>query len=186
VEFALVFPIFFVLLLAVIEFAFAFHALLSINFASRNGALIAAEAGNAIGADCIILKKVQDDLSPPAEDVKVLLTEIYWSDQNGNIIGGAVNNYDKSGSTSCLFPDGTTITVPFKATSTGYPEIARCNVVAGCGGGHNGVDTIGVRITYDYTWKTPLSNFIGLIGAPFTSSGYTFVQSNAMRMEPVL
>ena len=35
VEFALVFPIFFILLLGIIEFAFVFNAMLAVNFASR-------------------------------------------------------------------------------------------------------------------------------------------------------
>ena len=57
VEFALVFPIFFVLLMGMIEFGLVFNALLSINFASRDGSLIAAEAGNAVGSDCVILEQ---------------------------------------------------------------------------------------------------------------------------------
>ena len=47
VEFALVIPIFLVLLMAVIEFAFLMNGQLSINYATRDAALIAAEAGNA-------------------------------------------------------------------------------------------------------------------------------------------
>jgi hypothetical protein len=43
VEFALVFPLFITLMLFIIEFAFVFSALLGVNYASRNGALIAAE-----------------------------------------------------------------------------------------------------------------------------------------------
>ena len=50
VEFALVFPMFFILFLGVIEFAFSFNAILAVNFASRNAALAAAEAGATGGA----------------------------------------------------------------------------------------------------------------------------------------
>ena len=46
VEFALVFPIFLLLLFGIIEFAFVFNAQLSLNYATRDAALIAAEAGN--------------------------------------------------------------------------------------------------------------------------------------------
>ena len=55
VEFALVFPIFFTLLLGMIEFAFVFNAILAVNYAARDAALAAAEAGDRSGADCIIL-----------------------------------------------------------------------------------------------------------------------------------
>ena len=65
VEFALVFPIFFTLFLGIVEFAFAFNALLSVNFASRNAALAAAEAGNAAGADCVILSGIESDMTRP-------------------------------------------------------------------------------------------------------------------------
>jgi hypothetical protein len=43
------------------------------------------------------------------------------------------------------------------------------------------VDTIGVKVTYQHTWVTPLANLVGLGG-----TGTTLTQSNAMRMEPVL
>ena len=55
VEFALVFPIFILLIVGLIEFAFAFNALLSVNFASRDAALLAAEAGEDSGSDCVVL-----------------------------------------------------------------------------------------------------------------------------------
>ena len=45
--------------LGIVEFAFVFNALLSVNFASRNAALAAAEAGNAAGADCVILAGIE-------------------------------------------------------------------------------------------------------------------------------
>jgi hypothetical protein len=54
-------------------------------------------------------------------------------------------------------------------------------VVNGCGGLHTGLDTIGVQITYNYTWHTPLKGLLGFVGP-----GWTIVRSNAMEMEPVL
>ena len=52
VEFALVFPLFIVLLLSIIEFMFLFNAQLSLNYATRDAALVAAEAGARPDADC--------------------------------------------------------------------------------------------------------------------------------------
>jgi len=75
-------------------------------------------------------------------------------------------------------------TVPYSipvATPGTYPVATRCNVQAGCGSGHPAVDTIGVKITYQHTWVTPLANLVSLGG-----TGMTLTQSNAMRMEPVL
>ena len=51
----------------------------------------------------------------------------------------------------------------------------------GCDAGHLSVDTVGVKITYRHSWVTPLANLVALGG-----TGTTLVQSNAMRMEPVL
>ncbi len=178
VEFALVFPIFFVLLMGMIEFGLVFNALLSINFASRDASLIAAEAGNAVGSDCVILKKVEDAIGPPASTARVTEVRIYKADKNG-LPTGAVNVYPRSGSTPCTLPGGIAWTAPYNLTSGGYLETNRCNIQAGCGSG--GVDTIGVRITYHYTPFTPLGSFIGL-----GTTDYTMVESNAMRMEPVL
>ena len=55
------------LFLGIIEFAFAFNAILAVNFASRNAALYAAEAGTNAGGDCVILNSIEDDISAPGE-----------------------------------------------------------------------------------------------------------------------
>jgi Flp pilus assembly protein TadG len=182
VEFALVFPIFFVLLMGMIEFGLVFNALLSINFASRDGSLIAAEAGNASGADCIILDKIERSIGAPASTKRITEVRIYKADKNGNQVGSAVNVYLRTGTTTCTMSGGAPpVTVPYTLTgSAGYADVTRCNVQGGCGGS-GGVDTIGVKVTYSYTPFTPLGSFIGI-----GSTTYTLVESNAMRMEPVL
>ena len=184
VEFALVFPIFFVLLMGMIEFGLVFNALLSINFASRDASLIAAEAGNGAGSDCVILKKVEDSIGAPSNRTRVTEVRIYKANKNGLPSGSQVQVWTRTGSKTCTLPDNSTLTVPYTLSSGGYPESDRCNVQAGCPsmpGSPTAVDTIGVRITYHYTWFTPMGTFIGL-GA----TDYTMVESNAMRMEPVL
>ena len=184
VEFALVFPIFFTLLMAMIEFGLIFNALLSVNFASRDASLIAAEAGNAAGSDCIILKRVEDSISAPSSTTRVTEVRIYKANKNGLPSGSQVNVWARTGSKTCTLPDASTLTVPYSLSSGGYPESDRCNIQGGCPtlpGAPIAVDTIGVRITYHYTWFTPMGTFIGL-GA----TDYTIVESNAMRMEPIL
>ena len=195
VEFALVFPLFLLLVLSVVEFAFAFNANLAIAFASRDAALVAAEAGGVGTAtqankhllDCSIVKAVIDDMGAPADATKVSTIEIYKSDSNGAYFGGnsSLHNIWTYGTpTLCDFPVGIPdFTIPYSITTTGYAENQRCNVLKGCAGLNTTVDTIGVRVNYTYIWKTPLHYFGGLFGA---GSGWDFSRSNAMRMEPVL
>jgi Flp pilus assembly protein TadG len=194
----LVAPLFLVLMIGVIEFAFLMNANLSTSFATRDAALVAAEGGDSPGADCLILKKIEDDISAPADDAAITSVEIYWSDQNGNVKNGAINRYTRTPSTpawACPV-GGTTVTVHFGVppiTSLLYPETDRCNVIlgTGCSSGHTGLDTIGVKVTYQYIWHTPLRCLVGLLGTGSggcysNTAGWTLVSSNAMRMEPVL
>jgi Flp pilus assembly protein TadG len=213
VEFALVIPIFLVVLLAVLEFGFLLNGLLAINFATRDAALIAAEAGNAggsdqngadVAADCVVLQKVEQDVTAPANPANITQVQIYWTnaygqplDASGNVttLGSpsqAVDTWTRTGSDTCTFADGSKVKVPYTLTTPtampnpNYPDAARCNSVRGatdgsCQPGHPGLDTIAVQVTYHDTWRTPLHNLIGLLG-----SGWTLTQSNEMRMEPVL
>jgi Flp pilus assembly protein TadG len=177
----MIIPLFLVMVLSVFEFAFMFNALLSIGHATRDAALIAAEAGNAGSADCVILRAIEDDVTAPASKARITQVLIYRSDANGTVKNS--NTYVRSNSTTCTMADGKLLTVPYQATATGYPAATRCNIVAGCpiGAPTQTLDTIGVRITYTHNWVTPLANFIGGGGG-----STTVVQSNTMRMEPVL
>jgi Flp pilus assembly protein TadG len=192
-EFALILPIFLVLLMGVLEFGFVLNAVLGTNFAARDAALLAAEAGNAPGADCVILQSVENDVSAPASDTRILQVEIYRSDHNGGQIGGS-SIYSRSGSTTCTYPRGPSVTVPYTLTAAGYTESDRCNYLGGCPDlGRTELDTIGVSITYHYNWHTPLAALLQMLpghgvppGAPLPAPGYTIVKSSVMRMEPVL
>lgn len=188
VEFSLVFPIFILMLMATIEFGLAFNAVLNVNYASRNAALLAAEAGNTDGADCVILESVEEDIGTPSLDSAVQYVDIYWAEPDGAVKSGKVNHYVRAGSTTCTYRDGSTLTVPYTASVTGYPAVQRCNALKGCGADpdgatHPGLDTIGVAISYLHKWRTPMAAIIPGVGP---GSSFTFIRSNAMRMEPVL
>ncbi len=170
---------FFVLLLAVIEFAFALNALVSIDFATRDAALAAAEAGNTDDADCSILRALDGSMTAPANNSRVTEVRIFKADVNG-IALGPVNIYDRAGVTSCPLEDGTPATVAYRLLSGTYPEASRCNELEGCKVQPT-VDTIGVQISYGYGWVTPLHTFV-----PSMGPGYSMVKANAMRMEPIL
>ncbi len=95
VEFALVFPIFILLIIGLIEFAFAFNALLSVNFASRDAALLAAESGANTGSDCVILNSIDADVQLPASRIRISQVRIYWADDQGAEL--AANVYSRTG-----------------------------------------------------------------------------------------
>ena len=186
VEFGLVFPLFLIVMLGIIEFAFVFNAVLATDFASRTAALAGAEAGSAIGADCVILRSVERELGAPTDRTRIVTVAIYRSDTNGKQLGNAVMSYTRTGTTTCDLSDGDRISVPYSlAGPPGYPASDRCSVLLGCPAGpsgtHTGLDTIGVRIEYSHLWRTPLNNFL-----PGSGAGYVFFRSNAMRMEPIL
>ncbi len=182
VEFAMVFPIFVTLVMGLIEFSFVFNAMLSVNYAARDAALAAAEAGDTLGADCVILSTIESAIGAPTADDRIQMVEIYETTPNGGMTGTATI-YSRSGSTSCTFVDGTTATVPYSRTQNGYPEANRCNILGGCDLAlvNDTVDNVGVRVTYRHQWVTPLRNFVG--GGP---GGLLFDRSSIMRMEPVL
>ena len=146
-------------------------------FASRDGSMLAAEGGSLLGTDCLVLDRIERDIVSPASAIKLQQVEIYWADKNGGQIGSNHNVYDRSGSTTCDF-SGTTITVPYTLTTSGYMESDRCDVLAGCGGGHTSVDTVGVKVTYEHRWLTSF--------ARLTGPGVTFSQTTATRVEPQL
>ncbi len=179
-EFTLVFPFFLILLFAVIEFAFALNALLSIDYASRQAALAAAEGGNQLGADCSILRTVEESVQTPADASRITNVVIFKANANGVALGPQVT-YTRSASAAkpCPLPNGTPATLPYSFGGGSYTELTRCNVLAGCGS--RTVDTIGVEMTYVYRWHTPLPSLW-----PTGGTGYTMTKGNSMRMEPVL
>lgn len=182
VEFALVFPIFILLIIGLIEFAVLFSRILNVNYASRDAALIAAEVGDAAGGDCIILDTLDDALEGTTSRSDIEEVRIFWADANGVEKAGEANIYQRGGiGTSCTFATGVTVTVPYTAVSLNYSASERCSILAGCGALHPGPDIIGVAIEFHHDWLTPLPN---LVSVPPT--GIDFTRSNTMRMEPIL
>jgi Flp pilus assembly protein TadG len=174
----MVFPFFMIILFGVIEFAFALNGALSVDFATREAALAAAEAGAEPGADCSVLAVIDKSVSAPADDSRITEVRIYKSDPNGKAVSAATENvYARVGTPNC--PG-----LPYHLVKNGYPDTSRCVTLAGCGTGSSKtvtVDTIGVQMTYIYDWKTPLPRLL-----PMSGPGFTVTMNNAMRMEPVL
>ena len=175
VEFALLLPIVMLIVVGLMEFGMFLNSRNAVEFAARDGSMLAAEGGNTAGTDCVVLDKIERDIVSPARNIRIQNIAIYWSDRNGDQIGSSVNVYSRSGSTTCNYGGGTTLTVPYSLTTPNYVEGVRCDVLAGCGGSHPGLDTIGVKVTYQHRWITSLVQQTGLI---------TFSVSSGTRIEP--
>jgi len=160
VEFAIVLPALLLLILGIVEFAFVWNSRNTVLFASRDGAMLAAEGGNGFGTDCVVLDRIERDIISPSNAIRIQQVQLYWSDRNGDQIGAYTNVYDRSGSTTCDFGDGSTLTVPYTLSSPGYP------------------DTIGVRVTYRHTWITSFARIAG--------GGVVFTETSIARGEPQL
>ena len=163
------------IVVGLMEFGMFLNSRNAVEFAARDGSVLAAEGGNAAGTDCVVLDKVERDIVSPARNIRIQTIAIYWSDRNGAQIGTNANLYTRSGTTTCTYGGGASLTVPYTLTTPGYVEGARCDVLAGCGGAHPGLDTIGVKVTYQHRWITGIVQQTGLI---------TFSLASATRMEP--
>jgi Flp pilus assembly protein TadG len=179
VEVALILPILLFVIVGTIEFSLLLNARNTVSFASRDGSMLAAEGGSRAGTDCVVLSQVEKDLLAPASAIKVLQVTVFWSDQNGKEIGSNHNLYTRGGAHTCSYGDGTTVTVPYTLTYSGYNESVRCDVLAGCGGTHTALDTIGVEIQYVHNWLTAFGRVTG-------GAGMTFNVATATRVEPQL
>jgi Flp pilus assembly protein TadG len=66
------------MVMATIEFGIAFNGVLDVNYASRNAALLAAEAGNSAGADCVILESIETDIDTPSSTGISIASRLYF------------------------------------------------------------------------------------------------------------
>ena len=163
------------IVVGLMEFAIFMNARNAVEFAARDGSVLAAEGGNTPGTDCVVLDKVERDIVAPATNIRIQTVDIFWSDKNGDQIGANTNTYSRGGSTTCNYGGGASITVPYTLTNPSYLEGVRCDVLAGCGGTHVGLDTIGVRVAYQHRWITTIAQ---------NTSTITFSVGSATRMEP--
>jgi Flp pilus assembly protein TadG len=179
VEMALVLPLLLFIIIATIEFSLLLNARNTVSFASRDASMLAAEGGSRLGTDCVVLQQVERDLVAPASAIKVTQVKVYWSDQNGDEIGSNHNLYTRGGTYTCDYGDGTSVTVPYTLAYAGYIEDVRCDVLAGCGGSHTSLDTIGVEVQYIHNWLTAFGRVTG-------GTGLTFNVATTTRVEPQL
>jgi hypothetical protein len=175
VEFSLVIMIFITVIVALCEFSFLLTTKIGVTDAAQDAVQLASQLGNTNNADFQVLQLVERDMSAPIDRSKIVSVEVFRTNSYGKTNLGE-NKYNRSGSWTI----GAN-TVPYTQVGFGYEEVDRCNVISGAGCTHTGgVDYIGVTITYQYTWITPLPNLAGL-----GTTAPTFVQSSVSRLEPI-
>jgi Flp pilus assembly protein TadG len=172
VEFTMVFMIFMTIVVALMEFSFLLTTKVGVTNTAQDAVQLASQLGNTASSDFQILQLVEKDISAPMDKAKIVSVEIFKTDSYGTKNLGE-DKYTRDGG---LYhnPSNTLQTVPYTQSTPTYAPSTRQNVVA------TGVDYIGVIVTYQYTWITPIPNLVSL-----GSTGIKFVQSSVSRMEPI-
>lgn len=188
----MVMPMLLVLFMSVLEFSLALNASLAVNRASQQGAHVAASAGNIAGADCLVLDAVESALGTPNSVDRISEVLIERTAMAGNQVY-ASQQWRRGGKTTCTYPDGTEVDVPYTRVLDAYPPDQRCTVLAGCpllNPARSTVDNIGVTVRYTHAWVTPLNGALDMVvpggGGGGSSTGWSFEQRNIFRMEPTL
>ena len=164
VEYAMTVPVFLLILLGMLEFGFAFGHHLTMEYSTREGARTGASLANGSDqVDCAIvddhvIAAVQRVLTGAGSQVSLARVgeiRIYKADSNGRELGPV--NIWKLGAGPTV--EGATL--QFHEISSGWDACGRKNVSLG---GSDRVDSIGVSITYDYDFVTPLGSLMGIVG----------------------
>jgi hypothetical protein len=184
VEFAIILPVFLLLLLGVLEFGFVFDHHLTLEYATREGARTGAalaNGGNPPGCsdgespdralvDPEIVAAVQRVLTSPGSPVKldeVGLITIYRADRSGNQIGAQANTWTYTPGTGPSV-GGTRLDFspsnPGAGDTTGWRACARDNTWDRRTTPPGAPDSVGVSITYTYRPVTALSAVMGFFG----------------------
>ncbi len=165
VEMAIVLPILLLLVIGMLELGVAFKSYLTVSSAVRDGARVAAIAGNDPQADCAVLREVGAALASGGEIAGLQRVEIFKASPGTGAMVGTPNTYtlDIGGDpVDC---------VDWSLHSYGYPETSRGTIV----GPSSQLDIIAVRVLVDRSWITGLSPFNG---------NYTMDDQSLRRLEP--
>lgn len=191
VEFALVLPLFLVMLLAMLDFGFAFYTNLTLEYASREGARVGAAlaAGGSTlpcgEVDYHVIAAVQRVLESAGISVRldpsdpsqggVNWIRIYKADANGN---GYTSNYNQWTYAAHGGPTVDGSVLDFRAPSApGWSACTRSNGAT--------PDSLGVAINYTYAWKTPIGSVFRLLGSGSSFFGnLTMLDRTVMDLNP--
>ena len=197
-------PIFLLLLLGMLEFGFAFDQNLTLEYATREGARVGSALANGGGplgcptfslpnlspnaatVDPQIIAAVRRVLLSPGSRVKLVAdpvngteVRIWKADPTSNPLGlpiaGSVNIWRYTGPGTGPTVDGQQI--GFTQISQAWNPCSRTN------GGASGPDSIGVSLTYTYTFQTPLAGILRFFGGA-SAGGLTMSDKTVMALNP--
>lgn len=172
VEMAIVLPIFILLLFGMLELGLAFKDKLAMTHAVNQATRDATVQGNDDAADIEILSAFEGGLAAAASIDSVLYVDIFKAADDGSPLEWDRYTLDDDG-VPCRWdpcPDPTAVDSVVYGSPANYPPCARDTVFDSA----DGVDTIGVRVSYTHTWVS------GVLG--FSTS--TWEETAQARMEP--
>jgi hypothetical protein len=170
VELSMLLPVYLMLLLGMLEFGFAFDHLLSISYASREGARVGAaltngggqlgcgsgQSPNASLVDPQIVAAVERVLTSPGSLVNlanVSQIRIYLATSTGAETAGSVNVWTYSPAAGPVV-DGSPL--DFTPSASPWTVCSRVNTLP--------APSIGVAIKYRYAFSTPLGGIMAFFG----------------------
>ena len=165
-EFALILPVLFLILIGLAEFGLGFRNMLGVNSASREGARVASAMGDDASADCVIVEATAAALS--GVDVeRIQQVWIYEAANDGTPKPGVRQVYrpavTSDAAASLVCSSG------WFQVENGYPPTSRSIVSAD-------LDLVGVRIIFTHVWATGFP--------PLFEGSETWTADTIMRLEP--
>jgi Flp pilus assembly protein TadG len=153
VEFAIIVPLFMLLLMGMLEFGFVFTHNLSLEYATREGARVGsslsdggsgATAATCTAIDQDIINAVTKVLKSPGSPIlgypnMVASIAIWKADASGNPVAGTINTWTNKNDGSLTFNPPASPVWPCTSRNSIPPS-----------------DSIGVSLSYTYTMVTPL------------------------------
>jgi hypothetical protein len=190
VEFAIVVPVFALILLGALEFGNAFNNHMTIEYATREGSRTGSGLGNGGKSNCVggvdaymidgqTVAAVQRILKSPGSPVdmsKVSEIRLYRADASGQQTGSQYNTWVYTpGAGPDIDPGVAVERLDFSPSVTNWPVCSRSD--------GPGPDSIGVQISYTYNFTTPLGGIIRYLGG--SSAGQlAMVDRTVMALNP--
>lgn len=153
----MVLPILILIVVAILELGLAFKDFLTVSYLSREGARIAALAGDDSEADCAVLRGL-GELATTSDLERIDSVQIFKADEGTGNQGLTNTAYYVPGKdpTICNIPsDPSTDGWSFASPIQWDPSSRQVTV------GSNSLDIVGVRITLTHDWITGLAPFSG-------------------------
>ncbi len=184
VEFALLVPVFMLLLLAMLEFGFVFDHTLTIQYASREGARVGSALANGGGSpgcntvDDLVIAAVTRVLASPGSRVRISAIptiRIYKAGADGSQDSAHPTWFNVWRYTPGAGPTVDGRQLDYSPQSVGWSACSRFN--------GSPADSIGVSLTYTYRMQTALGSVLGFFGGTGWSS-LTVSDRTVMSLNP--